>query len=146
MDPAALALDDIKLDDIGEVFSFLPDLDAENVAEAEPGIRPSTADYRAARRTLVNDDGDARTYQWHPTAGTVYRHEPTAQARWQSLRDDHTKDSEYKPFSSRLDWEIAQWSVKEKIPQKSFNRLLQIPQVFFLFNRAFNDTNVVYKG
>ncbi|KAE9389172.1 hypothetical protein BT96DRAFT_762258, partial [Gymnopus androsaceus JB14] len=35
----------------------------------------------------------------------------------------------YKPFRNRLDWEIAQWAVKEKIHQKSFNRLLNIPQV-----------------
>ncbi|KAJ3819830.1 hypothetical protein F5880DRAFT_1466499, partial [Lentinula raphanica] len=33
------------------------------------------------------------------------------------------------PFASRLDWEISQWAVKEKVSQSSFNRLLKIPQV-----------------
>ncbi|KIK51245.1 hypothetical protein GYMLUDRAFT_142519, partial [Collybiopsis luxurians FD-317 M1] len=28
-----------------------------------------------------------------------------------------------------LDWELAQWAIREQIPQMSFNRLLNIPQV-----------------
>ncbi|KAJ3737970.1 hypothetical protein EV360DRAFT_9234, partial [Lentinula raphanica] len=35
----------------------------------------------------------------------------------------------YSPFASRLEWEISQWAVKEKVSQSSFNRLLEIPQV-----------------
>ncbi|KIK60604.1 hypothetical protein GYMLUDRAFT_112684, partial [Collybiopsis luxurians FD-317 M1] len=67
----------------------------------------------------------------HPTAGKVVRQEPVPQARWQSLfsGEDSSGDSEYKPFNDRLDWELAQWAVQEKIPHKSFDRLLKIPQV-----------------
>ncbi|KAJ3756691.1 hypothetical protein EV360DRAFT_30984, partial [Lentinula raphanica] len=35
----------------------------------------------------------------------------------------------YSPFPSRLEWEISQWAVKEKVSQSSFNRLLKIPQI-----------------
>ncbi|KIK50407.1 hypothetical protein GYMLUDRAFT_110459, partial [Collybiopsis luxurians FD-317 M1] len=38
----------------------------------------------------------------------------------------------YVPFSSHIEWELAQWAIKEKISQKSFNWLLQIPQVALL--------------
>ncbi|KAJ3765991.1 hypothetical protein FB446DRAFT_614419, partial [Lentinula raphanica] len=39
------------------------------------------------------------------------------------------EESTYSPFASRLEWEISQWAVKEKVSQSSFNRLLEIPQV-----------------
>ncbi|KAJ3991227.1 hypothetical protein F5050DRAFT_1581765, partial [Lentinula boryana] len=67
----------------------------------------------------------------HPTAGQVFGQEPVMQARWQSLfsGEDSSGNSEYKPFSGCLDWELAQWAVQEKISHRSFDRLLKIPQV-----------------
>ena len=134
MEAAALALDGVDLEEIGKVFSFLPNPDLEDVAEGKAGPGPSTAIYRANFQCTFINGTDSRTYQWHPTAGKVLRQEPVTQAHWQSLfsGEDSSGDSEYKPFSGRLDWELAQWAVQEKIPHKSFDHLLKIPQVVYL--------------
>ncbi|KAJ3766943.1 hypothetical protein EV361DRAFT_781758, partial [Lentinula raphanica] len=68
----------------------------------------------------------------HSTAGEVIRVDRDVQQRWNGIssRKEETADAEcYSPFSSRTEWEIAQWAVKDKISQGSLNRLLQIPQV-----------------
>ena len=125
---AAAMLNTADLDDIADVFDFLPDPDLE-VAEEAGTSRSNTAD-QSVRRTLIDDDAESRIYQWHPTAGQIYQQEPTVHTRWQSLfAVDNNVNQGYHPFSSRLDWEVAQWAVKEKITQKSFDRFLKIPQV-----------------
>ena len=135
MEAAAHVLGDIDLEDLIEVFDFLPNPDLEDAAEGEADLESSTASYHRMRRTLVDDDAQSHTYQWHPSAGRVYKQEETIHTRWRTLfAADRDANSEYKPFSSRLDWEIAQWAVKEKISQKSFNRLLKVPQVIFLIS------------
>lgn len=128
MAAASYALGGIDLDNIPEAFDFLPDPDLD-VPEGESSATPSTAEARGARRTLVDLDAEEPTYKWHQTAGQVYGQEPTNYARWQSLFNLGPEIHAYEPFKSRLDWEVAQWAVKEKISQKSFNRLLNIPQV-----------------
>ncbi|KAF5350297.1 hypothetical protein D9757_014923 [Collybiopsis confluens] len=52
-------------------------------------------------------------------------------SRWQALFNGGSigSDKRYEPFQSRLDWEVAQWAVKENISQTSFDRLLKIPLV-----------------
>jgi len=81
----------------------------------------------------LDDIPEARVIDWHPTAGTVIPSglEQNVYERWDRLFGAKTDmaDSGYKPFSSRLDWEIAQWAVKEKIGHGSLNRLLAIPEV-----------------
>ncbi|KAJ3767171.1 hypothetical protein FB446DRAFT_625254, partial [Lentinula raphanica] len=69
--------------------------------------------------------------KWHPTAGEVIRLDKDVQQRWKGIcsRKEETDAGCYSPFSSRTEWEIAQWAVKDKISQGSLNRLLQIPQV-----------------
>ena len=131
MQAAACALGDVNLDDILEVLDFLPDPELEDLAGGEAGPGPSTSANRRMRRTLIDDDAELPTFQWHPTAGREYKQEETVHARWRSLFGGDDADPEFKPFSSRLDWEIAHWALKEKISQKSFNRLLTIPQVNF---------------
>lgn len=123
MAAASSALGGVNLDDIPDAFNFLPD---PEVDMAEAG--PSTG-YQGTRRTLIGIDAEQPTFKWHQSAGQVYGEEPIIHARWQSLFHSGSDSEAYKPFRSRLDWEIAQWAVKEKISQKSFNRLLNIPQV-----------------
>lgn len=67
---------------------------------------------------------------WNESAGKIYRHEPSVHARWQTLftRQASSLDG-YEPFCSQLDWEVAQWAVKEQISQTSLNRFLKIPDV-----------------
>lgn len=118
----------LDIDELPESFDFLPDPDLD-VAEGEAGPGPSTASSEHTRRTLIDIEGEKPTYKWHQTAGQVYGQEPMIHARWQALFNAGPDIQAYKPFNSRLDWEMAQWAIKEKIPQKSFNRLLSIPQV-----------------
>ncbi|KAJ3728250.1 hypothetical protein C8R42DRAFT_533312, partial [Lentinula raphanica] len=61
-------------------------------------------------------------------AGKVLRREANVHERWQRILSGESNEA-YKPFNSRLEWEIAQWAVKEKISQSSFNRLLNIPDI-----------------
>jgi len=35
----------------------------------------------------------------------------------------------FAPFASELDWRVAHWAVSEGIGHKSFNRLMEIPEV-----------------
>lgn len=125
----AAALGGFNLDDIPEAFDFLPDPELDVAeGEANPGI--SDTAYQRTRRTLIDIEGEQPVYKWHPNAGQVYGHEPLVHARWQALFHAGPESQPYEPFRSRVDWEMAQWAVKEKIPQKSFDRLLKIPQVF----------------
>lgn len=123
MAAASFALGGINLDDIPDAFDFLPDPEVD-VGDAAP----STGN-QGTRRTLIDIDAEQPTFKWHQSAGQVYGEEPIIHARWQSLFNSGSDSQAYQPFRSRLDWEIAQWAVKEKISQKSFNRLLNIPQV-----------------
>jgi hypothetical protein len=120
------ALSDAGVKNEEELFNFLPDIDEEGVV---PG--PSEAEElgRHRRRTLI-DDAQQWTWQWDESAGKVLRYEDTIHSRWRSLfSDGDSPDKGYLPFNSRLDWEIAQWAVKEDISQTSLNNLLEIPQV-----------------
>jgi hypothetical protein len=38
-------------------------------------------------------------------------------------------DNPYVPFTSELDWRVAQWAVKETVGNSAFDRLLEIPEV-----------------
>lgn len=131
MDGNSDLLHGLDFDELPETFDFLPDPDLD-VTEEELSPRLSTFSSRRTRRTLIDIEAEKPTYKWHQTAGQVYGQESTIHAHWQSVFNAGPDVEPYKPFHSQLDWEIAQWAIKEKIPQKSFNRLLSIPQVLFL--------------
>lgn len=120
----------LDLNELPESFDFIPDPDLD-IVEGEYVPGPTTAPDQRTRRTLIDIEAEEPTCKWHQTAGQVYAQEPMIHARWQALfgAGPELHAHAYKPFNSRLDWEIAQWAIKEKIPQKSFNRLLRIPQV-----------------
>ncbi|KIK69406.1 hypothetical protein GYMLUDRAFT_237209 [Collybiopsis luxurians FD-317 M1] len=131
LDAATQALIDIvSLEDVEEIYNFLPNPDLKDVKEGEAGSGPSTSAYHQTRHTLVNNDTQERTHKWHPTARRIYRQEPTVYSHWESLlAEGHDTNAEYEPFTSQLEWEIVQWVVQEKISQKSFTCLLQIQEV-----------------
>lgn len=118
----------LDLNELPESFDFLPDPDLD-IMEEEYVDEPTTAPNQPTRRTLIDIEAEKPTFKWHQTAGQVYAQEPMIHARWQALFGAGPELHAYRPFNSRLDWEIAQWAIKEKIPQKSFDRLLRIPQV-----------------
>jgi hypothetical protein len=96
---------------VGGVFNFLPDPITTDTSGAETNTDPTTdtASYRPARRSLVEDNNNSVTWQWHPTARGVYGQEANVHERWQSiLEEPEAKPGEqYSPFSSRLDWEAS---------------------------------------
>lgn len=128
MEATSAALGGIDLDGIAEVaFDFLPDPDVD-IGHEEAAAEPHTIHHNS-RCTLVDMDDEQPTFKWHSGAGQIYGIEPTIHARWNTLFQRAPGSQPYEPFNSRLDWEIAQWTVKEQISQKSFNRLLNIPEV-----------------
>lgn len=147
IDEALEHIGGLDLEEIPESFDFLPDPDLD-IGEGEVIPGPPTASYQRTRRTLIDIEVEKPTYKWHQTAGQVYAQEPMIHARWQALFNAGPDIQAYKPFNSRLDWEMAQWAIKEKIPQKSFNCLLRIPQVllFLLISLAFIEHLLLGEG
>ena len=133
-------LDGVDLNNIDDVFDFLPNPDLDDTTEGEASAGPSgtATTYRPMHRTLVDDDAESRTYAWHSSAGKGQEdRRANIHARWEALfgyraGTSNASDDQYKPFQSRLDWEIAQWAITENITQRSLNRLLEIPQVSLL--------------
>lgn len=105
----------LAIPDIGEVVG---DKEGETVPES-------------LHRKLM-EPPDARVTDWYLTAGKVEFLDQTALECWTKLWGNQHDDT-YKPFHSQIDWELAHWAVKEKIPQGSLDRLLRIPQVSFYF-------------
>ena len=128
-----------------------------NVDIGEDGPGPSTLRARlnrmlSARRRYLDDgeedsEDEGRVVDEHPKGGTVIRMARTLHERWAALfgtshipptsdtkmdgsgQADLTDYNIYHPFASKLDWEIAQWMVKDGIGHSSFNRLLGIDRV-----------------
>lgn len=123
----------LSLNENEAIFDFLPAPDLDQVKEGEDGLGPTTAANQQSPlgHLLDNDDGEQHTWHWHDSAGKIYGYQQTAYQPWNKvLSGDMEKGREqYQPFSSKLDWEIAQWAVKNKIKQVALNHLLQIPQV-----------------
>src|SRR5579875_78192 len=121
------------LDENEATFDFLPAPGLDQVEEGEDGPGPTAAASQQSPlgRLLDDDDGEQHTWNWHDSAGKIYGYRQTAYQRWNEISsgDGEKGREQYRPFSSRLDWEVAQWAVKNKIKQGALNRLLQIPQV-----------------
>jgi len=132
---AVSALDGLGLDDNEAKFDFLPAPGFEpDVTELEAGPGSTTAANRRERlgRVLDDDESQPHTWRWDHAAGKAYRQEESVYQRWKELFSGNEVHDQvgYRPFHSRLDWELAQWAVKNKIKQGSLNRLLRIPQVY----------------
>ncbi|KAF5348426.1 hypothetical protein D9757_014448 [Collybiopsis confluens] len=148
LDEAVQDLCGLGAEEVPDVFNFLPDLPTQSTPsnqqrdlDSELDFAPSFSAHRSMHRALEEDESHSWVWQWHPTAGKVYGIEPTVHNRWEQLfsgKDTNAADN-YKPFSSRLEWELAQWAVKEKLSQKSFDRLLLIPQLKERLELSFNN-------
>jgi hypothetical protein len=106
--------------DLAQLWAEVPDL-------PNPSTRPSFPIRR------LYDPPEQRVVDWDESAGKVCqpKREPNRHERWQKLFGEkkHLADKSYTPFSSRIDWEVAQWAVREKVSQGALNRLLKIPKV-----------------
>ncbi|KAF9470504.1 hypothetical protein BDN70DRAFT_762707, partial [Pholiota conissans] len=83
------------------------------------------------------EDDDQQVTIIHKHAGKAKRHESPPRYHPPhidkdgdtSMAEDGVDGNPFAPFSSELDWRIAQWVVKDGIGHNSFNRLLEIPGV-----------------
>jgi hypothetical protein len=129
------------------IFHFVPLEEPEQPKIGEAGPGPNTQANRllekllgAKARTLDDNSGeDAQILEWNETAGVIIATEPSLQERWKLAHNleaevpmDGTSplpNTIYAPFSSEMDWRIAEWVIKDGIGHKSFDRLLAIPGV-----------------
>lgn len=56
--------------------------------------------------------------------------------------DEEEGDSRYRPFSSELDWRIAQWAVADSASHAAFDRFLNIPGVSVHFAMYLNPSEI----
>ncbi|TEB25366.1 hypothetical protein FA13DRAFT_1756601 [Coprinellus micaceus] len=61
------------------------------------------------------------------------------------MEGDADKDNPYAPFTSELDWRVAQWAVKEKVGHSAFDRLLDIPGVVEKLGLSFNNVRRLHQ-
>ncbi|KAJ3832638.1 hypothetical protein F5878DRAFT_547871 [Lentinula raphanica] len=131
-------LDDLDLDNI---FNFLPNEDDIELPNLH--AHPVSAPPQPIQRSLIDDEDNIPV--WDSKAGEVYGVDKDIEQRWRGISSQ--KDEEearcYEPFASRLEWEVCQWSVKEKISQNSFNRFLKIPQVQERLGLTFNNSRTM---
>ncbi|KIK58438.1 hypothetical protein GYMLUDRAFT_171155 [Collybiopsis luxurians FD-317 M1] len=118
----------IGIEKVKELFNFLPDPEIEVVAEGDAHPEPASEAYCRMHCLLVEYETDSLEWQWHPSVGKVYRCEEVIHQKWKDLFAGKS-NPQYFPFTLHLDWEIAQWAVKENISQHSLNCLLQVPEV-----------------
>ena len=108
---------------------------------AGPG--PSTAANLLRRHAVeqghrvFDDESDPRVTIWTEHAGRIIRrvtppvHVSTDVTDEQGDVEMADSDNPFFPFSSELDWKIAQWAIKDRPGHNTFDRLLNIPGVCF---------------
>ena len=134
--------DDMDMDFGPHGDEFLPP-DEPEVGVAGPG--PQTAEHQIlqgaakTRHPVLDDDDDEHVIQIDEDAGKIYRQDPPPK-HFQADKDGDSlmdSDSPFFPFSSELDWRVAQWAVKDGPGHNAFNRLLEIPGVSSLIDFFF---------
>jgi hypothetical protein len=157
VDPEAI-MDEIEDDD--DLFHFIPLPSTPpasiqpDIAVGEPGPGPSTTAVATAtanrgQHRILDDDDDSRVEDVFPGAGSVFRMNENLHERWMRIFDsEQDSDSDgdvrmeytsvddttsFHPFASELDWQVANWVIKENVGHKAFDRFLAIPGVCVAF-------------
>ncbi|KAF5348218.1 hypothetical protein D9757_015201 [Collybiopsis confluens] len=128
-------------------FDFLPAPTKEKTSENSTELTPDAMDAPMPHRSLVEDDEQSWTWKWHPTAGEVFERRSHVHKQWSRLFSGNgvKTGKSYKPFASRLEWEVVQWAVQEKVSQKSFDRRLKIPQLRERLGITFNSAHSMFQ-
>ena len=124
---------------------LLPRYPDRSTTEGVAGPGPQTAAHRlrqtaASYHVLDDNDGDDREITITKDAGKVRRKvsPPTLQfeskdangdATMQEPNEEPPSRSPFFPFTSELDWKVAQWAIKEDPGQNALDRLLSVPGV-----------------
>lgn len=129
-------------------FHFIPtvpeDVGNDSSQGAVPGPGPSTASNSILRQAavqrqrLLDIQEDPSTVLWTEGAGRVLCKVTPPSYGPQDIKDAEGDikmaegDRTFFPFSSELDWRVAQWAIKDGPGQNAFDRLLEIPGVSYL--------------
>ena len=107
-------------------------------AQAGPGLQTQENRSRSRPshfRALDNKD-DSHLIVEHPSAGSILSRIRDSDGNI-AMEDmeavDQAEASKFTPFNSELDWQIAEWAVKDNIGHNPFDRLLGIPGVRVCF-------------
>lgn len=131
--------DEEDFQDLLDEFAMIPNPAFANseheYEEGEEGPGPQTAAYRQKISTMKHilvDDNDERVVEAHSTAGKIL-YQQSKEQHYDKDGDTNMlqeeEDTKFLPFTSELDWKIAQWAVKDGPGHNAFNRLLKIPGV-----------------
>ncbi|KAF8964532.1 hypothetical protein BDZ97DRAFT_1757870 [Flammula alnicola] len=152
---------DVDMGPYGEEFHFIPDeysTSVHDTEESEAGPGPRTAANRILqgathpRHSVLDDDDDEdeRVTIMDQDAGKIRRQE--APPRYIPMdRDGDILMSEggelnpFAPFSSELDWRVAQWAVKDGPGHNAFNRLLEIPGVVEKLGLSYHNIRTLHQ-
>ncbi|PPQ97258.1 hypothetical protein CVT26_000650 [Gymnopilus dilepis] len=149
-------------------FHFMPPSDCEESSEDEEmedgnalaGPGPSTAAFSllqgadkapARNETVFTDQADERYIVWTEGAGQILRkvapptYMPAEVLDAQGDVDMNTDRSPFFPFSSELDWRVAQWAVKDGPGQNAFDRLLEVPGVVEKLGLSFHNMRSLHQ-
>ena len=77
----------------------------------------------------LDDKDDTQFTAEHPTAGAVLPATPDGDGDIEMGDTTENNLNAFSPFSSELDWRIAEWAIKEKVGNSAIDRLLEIPGV-----------------
>jgi hypothetical protein len=135
---------DLEDSDLGpNDFQFIPPNCFSNTTEEEEldemeagGPGPQTAANRLralgghSNPRVLDDEDDERVVVVEKDAGYVLRKErPPHSKICDEEGDIDMVENFFHPFNSELDWQIAQWAIKENPGHKAFDRLLSVPGV-----------------
>ncbi|KAJ8080020.1 hypothetical protein PM082_016846 [Marasmius tenuissimus] len=150
------AVDEFEVEN--NLFHWIKNTMDIDIGEAGPG--PSTTERSSGLKRMAAGIPFSLTIKEtevfsepHKNRGKVIRMAELLYEKWRARFEDkdeskdEDKDDEhavYSPFTSKQDWQIAQWAVQENVGQGAFDQLLKIPGVierlklFFKTSRHLN--------
>ncbi|KAF8204518.1 hypothetical protein BJ912DRAFT_1017925 [Pholiota molesta] len=101
-------------------------------------------------RHILDDDDDTRIIDSDSDSGHVLRY--TSPPLPISLDEDGDSEmlpeganSRFYPFTSELDWKVAQWAVKDSPGHNAFNRLLEVPDVVEKLGLSYHNIRALHQ-
>ncbi|KAL0568043.1 hypothetical protein V5O48_013944 [Marasmius crinis-equi] len=139
-----------------DIFHWLePD---REVAIGEAGPGPSTIEANRGLKLMLaglphalHQEQKVFYSEPHKRGGKVIRTSETLYAKWTAKFCDvaeeavSDEDNLYSPFASKLDWQIAEWAVRENVGQGAVDRLLKIPGVLERLELSFKNSRQLNK-
>ncbi|PPQ75356.1 hypothetical protein CVT26_015158 [Gymnopilus dilepis] len=104
------------------------------------------------RERVFDDRTDQRTVDWVEGAGRVLRKVTPPSYIDGDARDEEGDvqmadggSSPFVPFSSELDWKVAQWAIRDGPGQGAFDRLLEIPGVVEKLGLSYHNIRALHQ-